>query len=406
MLADRKIQPAGSAISVDALADGVVKGERAALGRAITLVESKKPEHRRLADQLLARLHPKTGSAYRIGVTGLPGVGKSTFIDQFGSNLIADGHRVAVLAVDPSSTRTGGSILGDKTRMGRLSASDSAFIRPSPSGRTLGGVARTTRETMLICEAAGFDVVIVETVGVGQSESTVSGMVDFFLVLLLPGAGDELQGIKKGLIELADLIAINKADGEMAAQAGATAADYKAALNILSARDGDWQPQVVAISARENSGLDALWQAVRRHRELLQASGAFQARRRDQAVTWMHELIEDRLRSLLRSKEAIRLRMDALEGDVRAGRKLPGLAADELLAHGGLRRAEVSPRHGGAGVYGRPTILTQACSTDQARAGTRNIDISSVDIPSSPRKRGSSNPHELFEVTGSPPSRG
>jgi len=336
MLAKRTIKPAAPAIDVDGLVKAVLDGDRAALARSITLVESRKPDHRQFADQLLERLHPKTGTAYRLGVTGLPGVGKSTFIDQLGFNLVQSGHRVAVLAVDPSSTRTGGSILGDKTRMGQIAHHKDAYIRPSPAGRTLGGVARATRETMLLCEAAGFDVVIVETVGVGQSESAVAGMVDFFLALLLPGAGDELQGIKKGLLELADMIAINKADGALAAQATSTAADYKAALHILTSEEADWQPEVVAISAHENKGLDTLWETVKRHREVLKASGAFEAKRRRQAVNWMHDLIEDRLRSLLRENEAVRERMKALEDEVRAGRKLPALAAEELLDLAGL----------------------------------------------------------------------
>ncbi|MGB0086054.1 MAG: methylmalonyl Co-A mutase-associated GTPase MeaB [Rhodomicrobiaceae bacterium] len=325
---------------VDALAEAVLSGDRAALGRAITLVESSRADHRLLADQLLDRLDARTGQAYRIGVTGLPGVGKSTFIDQFGTNLTAAGHRVAVLAVDPTSNRTGGSILGDKTRMSRLAVDPNAFIRPSPAGRTLGGVTRTTRETMLLCEAAGFDVVIVETIGVGQSESAVAGMVDFFLVLLLPGAGDELQGLKKGLIELADMIAINKADGAFAERAMATAADYRAALHILSSREGDWQPEVVTISGLENRGLDDLWIAVKRHRELMRASSAFEAKRRDQAVSWMRDLIEDRLRRALRGNPKIRARIDALEADVREGRKLPGQAAAEVLRLAGFSDAD------------------------------------------------------------------
>lgn len=336
MLANQNIKSGAPAITIDELAQSVRRGDRSALGRAITLVESKKREHRQLADQLLQTLHGDTGGAYRIGVTGSPGVGKSTFIDQFGVNLIADGHRVAVLAVDPSSSRTGGSILGDKTRMSCLAVDEKAFIRPSPSGKTLGGVARTTRETMLLCEAAGFDVIIVETVGVGQSESAVAGMVDFFLVLLLPGAGDELQGLKKGLIELADMIAVNKADGELAAQATVTAADYRAALHILTSREGEWQPEVVAISARENKGLDELWAAVKRHREVMQASGAFEANRRAQAVAWMHELIEDRLRTLLHSNAEVKSRLKALEQEVRQGDKLPALAAEEILTLSGV----------------------------------------------------------------------
>jgi LAO/AO transport system kinase len=326
-------------LPVETLAAGVLKGDRARLAQAITLIESTRSEHRPRADALLKMLHRDRPPAYRIGVTGLPGVGKSTFIDQFGTNLTKAGHRVAVLAVDPSSSRTGGSILGDKTRMGRLAIDPNAFVRPSPSGRTLGGVTRATRETMMLCEAAGFDVIVVETVGVGQSESAVSGMVDFFLLLLLPGAGDELQGIKKGIVELADMVAINKADGGLQAQATATAADYRAALHILTGHEAGWQPQVLAISARENKGLDDLWQSIRRHRETLTASGAFAAKRRAQAVTWMHDLIEDRLRGVLRRDEKVRARLAALEEEVRAGRVLPALAAEEVLALAGLQGA-------------------------------------------------------------------
>jgi LAO/AO transport system kinase len=325
-------------ISVNALVQGVFKRDRASLGRAITLVESSKPEHRALADELLARLQGAANLSYRIGVTGLPGVGKSTFIDQFGSNLTAEGHRVAVLAVDPTSNRTGGSLLGDKTRMARLATDPDAFVRPSPAGRTLGGVTRKTRETMAVCEAAGFDVVIVETVGVGQSESAVAGMVDFFLVLLLPGAGDELQGLKRGLIELADMIAINKADGDLKGRASATAAEYRAALHILSGRSDGWTPDAVTISAQQNLGLDNLWAIIKRHRQEMLASGVFEAKRRAQAVAWMHELIEDRLRSLISGDPKIRARMAALEAEVRAGRKLPAPAADEILALLGLNR--------------------------------------------------------------------
>jgi LAO/AO transport system kinase len=324
-------------LSIDELAAQIQQGRRAALARAITLVESRKPEHRKQANALLDMLHAKTGKAFRIGVTGLPGVGKSSFIDQFGTNLASEGHRIAVLAVDPSSQRTGGSILGDKTRMQKLSVQPAAFIRPSPSGKTLGGVARATRETMLLCEAAGFDVIIVETVGVGQSESTVAGMVDFFLVLLLPGAGDELQGIKKGLIELADMIAVNKADGDFAREANRTAADYSAALHILRKSEADWTPESVAISAHENKGLAELWAAIQRHRTMLQNSGAFEAKRRDQAVAWMYEQIEERMRLLLRENPALRSRIGKIEADVRKGEKLPGSAADEILALAGMR---------------------------------------------------------------------
>jgi LAO/AO transport system kinase len=333
---EKPLSPSGP--SVDALAEGVVQGDRAMLAQAITLIESSKGDHRRFADELLKLLHGKARVAHRIGVTGLPGVGKSTFIDQFGTNLTQDGHRVAVLAIDPSSSRTGGSILGDKTRMSRLAVDPNAFIRPSPAGKTLGGVTRTTRETMLLCEAAGFDVIIVETVGVGQAESAVADMVDFFLVLLLPGAGDELQGLKKGLIELADLIAINKADGELASRASGTAADYRAALHILSARTAGWEPQVLTISGLQNEGLDALWASIKQHRDLMQGSGAFDVKRRDQAVAWMRALIDDRLRGVIRDNAAVKPRLDALEAEVRAGRKLPTIAAEEVLLIAGLRR--------------------------------------------------------------------
>lgn len=329
-----------SPISVDQLAMGVIAGDIAVLARAITLVESRKSEHRFLADQLLQKLYDRTGKAYRIGVSGLPGVGKSTFIDQFGSNLTAKGHKLAVLAIDPSSQRSRGSILGDKTRMSRLSLDPAAFVRPSPAGQILGGVARATRETMLLCEAAGFDVIIVETVGVGQSESTVAQMVDFFLLLLLPGAGDELQGVKKGIVELADLIAINKADGELEARARQTAADYSAALHILTARDPVWTPKAVTISGLRNAGLEDLWQSIESHRELLTKAGLFEARRREQAVAWMYELIEQRLRGLIYENPKAQAALALLEQQVKSGAVLPALAAEKVLeaagfSHGG-----------------------------------------------------------------------
>ena len=248
-----------SGLPVHPQAAGVVAGDRALLARAITLIESTREDHQQVAQDLLQRLLPKTGKAIRVGITGVPGVGKSTAIDQLGMNLIAAGHKVAVLAIDPTSKRTGGAILGDKTRMARLSQSRQAFIRPSPTSGTLGGVARRTRETMSLVEAAGFDIVIVETVGVGQSETTVADMVDFFLVLLLAGAGDELQGIKRGVIELADMIAVTKSDGDNIERAGRAAAELRGALNILTPRDQDWTPSVLTISAQEDRGLDNLW---------------------------------------------------------------------------------------------------------------------------------------------------
>jgi LAO/AO transport system kinase len=306
------------------------------LARAITLVESTKPEHAKHAQKLLQALLPATGRALRLGVTGVPGVGKSTTIDQIGMNLIAKGHRLAVLAVDPTSKRTGGSILGDKTRMSQLAQEAGAFIRPSPTSGTLGGVTRKTRETMALAEAAGFDVVIVETVGVGQSEIAVADMVDFFLVLLLSGGGDDLQGIKKGIIEIADMIAINKADGDNITRAERAAAEYRGALQILTPRSATWTPPVVTISGRENKGLDALWEKILEHRDKTKASGEFDLRRQRQAVEWMRDMLSDRVMAGLKAMPNVAERLPALEADVRAGRLLPTLAVDELLNLAGL----------------------------------------------------------------------
>jgi len=266
----------------------------------------------------------------------MPGVGKSTSIDALGAMLTARGHHVAVLAVDPSSSRTGGSILGDKTRMARLAVDPHAFIRPSPSSGTIGGVAAKTRETMLVCEAAGYDVVIVETVGVGQSETAVADMTDFFLVLMLPGAGDELQGIKKGIVELADMVAVNKADGDNRRRAEAAAAEYRAALSILGRHAGDWEPPVVSFSALTEDGLAALWDAVLDHRARTQASGRFAARRRAQQVRWMWTMLEERLHRRLHADPAIAARLAALESAVAAGTTAPGLAVEELARALGL----------------------------------------------------------------------
>ena len=321
---------------IPAYVEGVRRADRATLARAITLIESTKPAHARQAQEVLQALLPASGKAIRLGVTGVPGVGKSTTIDQLGINLIGMGHKVAVLAVDPTSRRTGGSILGDKTRMGRLAASDAAYIRPSPTSGTLGGVTRKTRETMVLLEAAGFDVVIVETVGVGQSETAVADMVDFFLVLLLAGGGDELQGIKKGVIEIADMIAINKADGDNVARAGRAAADYMAALHILTPRDAVWSPPVVTISGRDNLGLDQLWAKVLEHRTLTTASGAHAVRRQQQAVEWMRSMLADRLMASLQANAAVAALLPGLEADVRNGRLLPTVAVERVLAEMGL----------------------------------------------------------------------
>jgi LAO/AO transport system kinase len=310
-------------------------GERATLARAITLIESRRADHQRNAQALVQELLPQTGTAIRVGITGSPGVGKSTTIDALGMELIGRGHKVAVLAVDPSSARTGGSILGDKTRMSRLAVEPNAFIRPSPSAGTLGGVAARTREAMLLCEAAGFDVVLVETVGIGQSETAVSDMTDFFLALMLPGAGDELQGIKKGLVELADMIAINKADGDNVARANAAAAEYRAALHILAPRSEHWHPPVTTYSAMTGAGIGDLWQKVLDHRTAMIASGDFARRRREQQVKWMWAIFEGRLHAQLRAEPSVRARVKEIEAAVAAGRLSPAVAAERL---GGLLR--------------------------------------------------------------------
>src|SRR6478736_4828410 len=286
---------------VSRIARDIRAGDRTVLSRAITLMESKRADHRRTAAALTQALIASTGMAIRVGITGAPGVGKSTTIDALGSMLTRSGHKIAVLAVDPSSQRTGGSILADKTRMARLASDLNAFIRPSPASGTLGGVAAKTRETMLLCEAGGYDVILVETVGVGQSEIAVADMTDFFLALMLPGAGDELQGLKKGIVELADMIAINKADGDNIARAKAAAAEYKAALNILTPRSATWSPPVVTYSALTRSGIPELWGQVLAHKDKMTASGELLARRRDQQVKWMWSMLEERLTARLRS---------------------------------------------------------------------------------------------------------
>ncbi len=318
---------ASSTTSVSDLAKLVAKGDRAALARAITLVESKKPEHREKAQELLRALLPKTGKAVRLGITGVPGVGKSTTINALGGHLTAKGHRVAVLAVDPSSVRTGGSILGDKTRMPQLATDNRAFIRPSPSAGTLGGVAARTRETMLLCEAAGYDVVIVETVGAGQSEVAVAEMTDGFLVLMLPGAGDELQGIKKGVLELANVIGVNKADGDNKTRAKAAATSLTAALHITAGHEA---PPVMTYSALTGDGIASLWEAITAHRKKLEKSGALADKRRAQQIKWMWALLEERFKGRLRSDPKIKAKLPSLEKAVADGKLPADLAAQEI----------------------------------------------------------------------------
>ncbi len=317
--------------TVEEFAAGVREDNRAMLARAITLVESTNQAHQKKARQLLQTLLPGSATAHRIGITGVPGVGKSTTIDQLGMNLIRRGHRVAVLAVDPTSKRSGGSILGDKTRMNRLAGHSSGFVRPSPTSGTLGGVARKTRETMALAEAAGYDVVIVETVGVGQSEVAVADMVDFFLVLLLPGGGDELQGLKKGIIEIADMIAINKADGDNVRNAERSAADYRNALALLTPNSANWQPPVITISGRDNLGLDTLWRHVETHHQRMAATGELHRRRADQNVRWMHEMLSEHVLARIYARRAVAKALAAAEVDVRAGRLAPSLALDRIV---------------------------------------------------------------------------
>ena len=326
--------------AVEQTAAAIRAGDRVALARAITLVESAKPEDQDRAQELLDSLLPHTGRSIRVGISGVPGAGKSTLIDQLGLNLVAQGHKVAVLAVDPTSTRSGGSILGDKTRMGRLATEPKAFIRPSPAGESLGGVTKTTRETIALAEAAGYDVVLVETVGVGQSESAVSNMVDVFVVVAIAGAGDELQGIKRGLLELADIITVNKADGDNIERANRAAMEYRTALHILAAGHEGWDPQVLTLSARDNQGLDRLWQKVEQRQAALAASGALAARRAEQAVSWMREIFDQRLLAAFKGGKRAARHWRELEDKVRAGAMTAAAAAEELGRLAGIKNGE------------------------------------------------------------------
>lgn len=318
------------AVDLLELEQGILAGRRAALSRAITLVESRRQDHQALARELLQKLLPHTGNARRIGLTGVPGVGKSTLIEALGQNLTAQGHKVAVLAVDPSSPRSGGSILGDKTRMGELARDQNAYIRPSPTAGTLGGVASRTRESMLLCEAAGYDVIIIETVGAGQSETEVSGMTDIFAVLMLPGAGDELQGIKKGVLEIADMICVNKADGGNIERAQIAAAEYRAALNILTPVNPDWQPPVLTVSGLANMGLNEMWNEVERYVKILKASGAFEEKRRGQQVRWMWSMLEERMLAKLRGDAGLADEVKKLENQVRCGELMASVAVERV----------------------------------------------------------------------------
>lgn len=313
-----------------ALVEGVLARALRPLAKAITLIESSRPDHQRRAEAVLQALLPHTGGALRLGISGVPGVGKSTFIEALGLYLVERGHRVAVLAVDPSSSVSGGSILGDKTRMERLSRDPRAFIRPSPSAGSLGGVAEKTRETMLVCEAAGFDVVIVETVGVGQSETAVANMTDMFVLLQLPNAGDDLQGIKKGIMELADLIVINKADADPAAAMRAKA-QLETALHMLRPPHPDWRVPVLLVSALKGEGLDRFWETVLAFRDTMQKNGALAEKRRHQALAWMWERIDAELKRRFRQHPAVRTMLPAIERDVESGRLAPVVAARRLL---------------------------------------------------------------------------
>ena len=323
-----------SPVDLDTYEAGVLAGDRATLARAITLVESTRPDHQELAQELLVRLLPRSGRSHRVGITGVPGVGKSTFIDALGMDLLGDDHRVAVLAVDPSSSRTGGSILGDKTRMERLSVEPRAFIRPSPTSGTLGGVAHSTREAIVLLEAAGHDIVLVETVGVGQSETTVANMVDTFLVLMLARTGDSLQGIKRGVLELADVLAVNKADGEHVADAVLAAQELSGALQLLHPPSATWIPPVLTCSGLMEVGLDEVWATVERHRRVQVADGRFDERRGRQQVDWMWATVRERVVSEFIDRAEVRAHAERLEDELRQGTITATLAARRLLDRG------------------------------------------------------------------------
>ena len=323
---------AAGAVDVDAYAEGVLAGDRAHVARAITLVESTRADHREAAQELLVRLLPHAGESRRVGISGVPGAGKSTFIDELGTQLTAADHRVAVLAVDPSSTRRGGSILGDKTRMARLSVDPNAYIRPSPSSGSLGGVTRSTREAIVVVEAAGFDVVIVETVGVGQSEVAVAGMVDCFVLLMVARTGDSLQGIKRGVLELAEVLAVNKADGDRVTEAKAAARELADALRLLGSPDPEWEPPVLTCSALTGDGIDRVWHEIERHHDLLASSGRLAERRRTQAREWSWAMATDRVLDRFRHHPAVTEAVPRLYAALDEGKITAAQAADALLA--------------------------------------------------------------------------
>ena len=315
----------------DYYATGILAGDRLVLSQAITVIESRRPDDQVLAQQILERILPNTGKSVRVGITGVPGVGKSTFIESFGTYLTGLGHRLAVLTVDPTSQRSGGSLLGDKTRMETLSMNPNAYIRPSPAGDSLGGVGHRTRETMLLCEAAGFDLILVETVGVGQSETVVHGMVDFFLLLMLAGAGDELQGMKRGIMELADALAITKADGDNQQQANRARVEYQNALHLFPPTGNGWSPPVLTCSAITGAGIDALWATIHKQQQLTTANGYHASRRQEQQLTWFQSLLRQRLESRFYNQPGIRNRLSEIEEQVRAATLLPAPAVDKLL---------------------------------------------------------------------------
>ena len=320
-------------IDPDAYIQGILAGNRRMIAKTITMIESRLVSHQQAAFNIVEQLLPKTGNSIRLGITGIPGVGKSTFIENIGVFLANKGHNVAVLAVDPSSPRSGGSILGDKTRMEKLSVHKNAFIRPSPTGETLGGVAAKTREIMLVCEAAGFDVILVETVGVGQSETEVASMVDFFLVLMIAGAGDELQGIKKGVLELADGIAINKADANNVTAVEKAKKDLEYAMQLIRPESPNWSTPVMTCSSVTKGGTRGVWETVMAHRETSMQSGEFKQRRRQQSIKWMWALVDDGLKKFFRENEAIGNQIPLVSKQVADGKLSPSVAAKQLLSH-------------------------------------------------------------------------